>query len=434
MCALRLNLFYKNSHKYYSGRLYYKMALYYLYFKADLVEAANMCKKSISLAVLTGNNKRHSHALDHLAWINIQLGEYSVAQMYAYETQRLARVSGDLYTEASVAHTQALCWQMLGHYNQSLSLCIVAKHLLGLCGMSDSTTNLGIMTTQAEVHKCKSEYSEAWNIYTKMVQNTVDRDPQWHASALLNLAEVGVWMGVPKHDVQRNIELAQSKFTTMGLKLLTICCDCVLADLYLREQDLLGAKTLFERLLKLTPEDCEIKSFCFERLGNASSWGPDEAVHGWMSIFLVHSLKSGLKLQVHKALQFFGQMFLMQNDEDTAISLFTVALEGFIYMDVHHSRAECMLRLGDISNSHGDQLKAVELWSTARPLFERSSQVKQVQCVDERLAGIGSDILEQHKKNIAHLVELNVPSGNPCDIQDEEQVELADEPHEQVVV
>jgi hypothetical protein len=43
------------------------MALYYQYFKADLVEAENMCKKSISLAIPTDNRKRHSHALDQLA-------------------------------------------------------------------------------------------------------------------------------------------------------------------------------------------------------------------------------------------------------------------------------------------------------------------------------------------------------------------------------
>ncbi|KAJ7353067.1 hypothetical protein DFH08DRAFT_804650 [Mycena albidolilacea] len=214
--------------------------------------------------------------------------------------------------------------------------------------MSDSTTTLETMSTQAEVHKCKSEY-----------------------------------------------------------------------NLYLREQDLLGAKILFK--MKLTPEYSAIKSFCFERLGNASSWGPDEAVHGWMSIFLVHSLKSRTKLQVYKALQFFGQIFLMHNDKDTAISLSTVALEGFTHMDIHRSRAECMLRLGDISNSRSDQLKAVELWMTARPLFERSSQVKEVQCVDERLACISSDVLEQHKENITCLVELNVPSSNPCNIEDEEQ-------------
>jgi hypothetical protein len=93
-----------------------------------------------------------------------------------------------------------------------------------------------------------------------------------------------------------------------------------------------------------------------------------------------------------------------------------------------------MMRLGNISNNHGDQSKAIELWTTARPLFERSSQLKEVQCVDEKIAGIGSDILEQHRKNIVHLVELNIPSGNPSPIEDGEQVEVVEEPLDQVVV
>jgi tetratricopeptide (TPR) repeat protein len=414
--------------------LYNSLGWYYQHFKTDPIEAANMWKKSMSLATLTGNNKRHSHALDYLAWINIELGKYSVAYKYACEVQKLARVSGDLYTEAMAVRTQAVCWNGLGHYTQSLPLAIMAQSLLGLCGMSASVPNVSIMTNQAEVHKCKSEYSEAWKIDTEILQITADRDPFWHAIALLNLAEIEVLIGVPKHDVEKNIDLARSIFTTVGRKSAIIYCDITLADLYLREKDLMRAKTIFEKSLKLAAGSNEIKLFCCERLGNVSSWGPDASIPGWTTIFLVRSLKSQKILQVYKALQFFGQIFLMQNDEDTAISLFTVALEGFTYMDVHQSRGECMLRLGDIFNSHGDQLKAVELWTTAQPLFERSSQAKQVQCINERFAGIGSDVLEQHKENITRLVELNVPSGNPCNIEDEEQVELSDEPHEQVVV
>jgi hypothetical protein len=129
---------------------------------------------------------------------------------------------------------------------------------------------------------------------------------------LLNVAEIGVLIGVPKHDVQWNIELARGIFTSEGRKSLIICCDSTLADLYLREQDLQGAKTLFEKSLKLAPEHSEIKSFCFEKLGNASSWGPDESMPGWTTIFLIHSLKLRKKLQLYKALQFFGQMFLMR--------------------------------------------------------------------------------------------------------------------------
>ncbi|KAJ7916361.1 hypothetical protein B0H13DRAFT_2323463 [Mycena leptocephala] len=100
-------------------------------------------------------------------------------------------------------------------------------------------------------------------------------------------------------------------------------------------------------------------------------------------------------------------------------------------MDVHHSRAECMLRLGDISKGHGELLKAVELWETAKPLFERSSQVKQLDNLRERLANVGGDVVEQHQQNLAHLAQLNAPSGTGeeldnklSDIDEREELDL----------
>jgi hypothetical protein len=39
----------------------------------------------------------------------------------------------------------------------------------------------------------------------------------------------------------------------------------------------------------------------------------------------------------------------------------------------------------------------------SKAVFERSSQVKEVQCVDERLACISSDVLEQHKENFTSM-------------------------------
>jgi tetratricopeptide (TPR) repeat protein len=248
-----------------------------------------------------------------------------------------------------------------------------------------------------------------------------------HAFALLNLAEIAVSIGVQKHDVQRNIDLARSIFTTLNLKSFIICCDATLADLYIREKDVPTARRLFKKCLNLAAEHTEVKLFCFERLGNASFWGADELTLGWTTIFLIHSLKLKAKLQVYKALQFLGQIFLTHKDENTAISLFTVALVGFTYMDVHQSRAECMIRLGDISSTRGDLLKAVELWESARLLFERSSLVKEVQYVDDRLSCVGSNILDHYRQNIGCLVRLDVPSTNLSHIEDEGWVESIDE-------
>jgi tetratricopeptide (TPR) repeat protein len=205
-------------------------------------------------------------------------------------------------------------------------------------------------------------------------------------------------------------------------------CDMVLADLYLREGNLLEAKTLFESCLKSSFREPEITSYCLEQLGNASRWSA--YVSSCTTVFFVHSAKRKEKLGIYKALQFLGDVFLAQDDEHTAINLFTVALEGFTYMDVHRSRAECMLQLGDISKGHGDLLKAVEFWTTARPLFEQSSQAKQVKHINHRLADVSEDVLEQHRKNLAHLAELNAPVdeiNNISDIEDMEGLGLEDE-------
>ncbi|KAJ7879353.1 hypothetical protein B0H13DRAFT_1892245 [Mycena leptocephala] len=139
---------------------------------------------------------------------------------------------------------------------------------------------------------------------------------------------------------------------------------------------------------------------------------------GWTTVFLVYSLKQREQLEIHQGLKFLGDIFLAQGDERRAINLFTVALEGFTYMDVHRSRAECLLRLGDIFKGHGNLLKAVELWETAKLLFERSSQAKQVKYIQEKPAEVGEDVLQQHKNNLAHLVELNAPSGIVDELED----------------
>jgi hypothetical protein len=107
-----------------------------------------------------------------------------------------------------------------------------------------------------------------------------------------------------------------------------------------------------------------------------------------------------------------GQWF----DELTAESLFTVALEAFTYMDVHRSRGDCILRLGDIAWQRADKAGAAVLWREAHPLFERSQQTKDVGQIDERLAAC-----EQNQ--LAQLAHLNVPTKHP-DSSAEDTVEV----------
>jgi tetratricopeptide (TPR) repeat protein len=361
------------------------------------------------------------------------LGDHSAAQVHAKEAQRLALISADLYREAQALGIEATCCYTLGNYAKAISLCIRARNLLGLCAMSGGSLDHNIMNTKAEIHRLKSEYVEARSVHTRILEGTTIQDPYNYGIALLNVAEIDVMVGAPKDGVQRNCDRARKLLDTVGNVEGVTMCDVILADLYLREGNSLAAKNILKRCLKMTLEDSEGRTYCLGRLGDTSCWGCLHGMWSWTTVFLVHSLKRKEKLGTYQALQFLGDVFLSQNDEHTATNLFVVALEGFTQMDVHRSRAECMLRLGDISMGNSDLLKAVEFWESARPLFERSSQAKQVQGIDERVANISKDVLEQHRNNLACPAELNALAGTVeeleddlSDIEDLDKVDIGD--------
>ncbi|KAJ7458118.1 hypothetical protein FB451DRAFT_1273733 [Mycena latifolia] len=239
------------------------------------------------------------------------------------------------------------------------------------------------------------------------------------------MAQIDVEIGSLKDRMHRDIDTAKQLFSRIGYSMEIVLCDMITAALDLNGGDLLKAKNLFQTCLKsMWGKYPEGVSYCLEKLGNAPLWHAiDHASSSWTVTFLVHSLKLKKKLGIHKALHFLGDIFLADDDQQTATSLFTVALEGFTKMDVHRSRAECMLRLGDIAEANVDLSKARKLWKTARPLFERSSQVKQVGHIDDRLARVRNISGDRHEPMV-QLSALNVPKTHPDIVIVEEEDEM----------
>jgi hypothetical protein len=173
--------------------------------------------------------------------------------------------------------------------------------------------------------------------------------------------------------------------------------------------------------------EMEIEIACLERLADLSTgMNNTQATIGWAGIFLVQALISKDKLAIMKALRCLGQIFAVQEDIDTALSLFNVALDGFTFMDVHQWRADCMVQIADIWISCGEVLRAVELWKAASPLFTRSLQARDVAQIDAKLATVEASILEHYKRQLQQLAELNVPAGVSTVSQEEEDHELED--------
>ncbi|KAJ7866598.1 hypothetical protein B0H14DRAFT_2573331 [Mycena olivaceomarginata] len=190
------------------------------------------------------------------------------------------------------------------------------------------------MSLQAEVHTTKSEYIEAHRINTQILRETsVEQDSFGHATALALGADIDMSLGASKAVIQRSIDAAALIFTTIGYDLGLAICDALEADIALREGHTLEAQAQFEKCLKSSfGYHPAILTHCLEQLSDMTRWGC------W----------SQLDAELANSLQFIGDIALAQDDEDTAIVLFTIALEGFTEMDVHRGKAECMLRLGDI--------------------------------------------------------------------------------------
>jgi hypothetical protein len=164
------------------------------------------------------------------------------------------------------------------------------------------------------------------------------------------------------------------------------------AAIEFREENFTLAKIKFQECLySVWGADHEAESFCLERLADIRAWPVDGWCYQWPAIYLGHAYKSKDKLAIHKAFIFLGDMFIADKDEETASNLYLIALDGSTHMDVHCSRAKCMIRLGDLAKGQGYISKAIALWKAAQPLFERSSQAKDVAQIDSRFLAVEKD-------------------------------------------
>ncbi|KAJ7479550.1 hypothetical protein FB451DRAFT_1365343 [Mycena latifolia] len=400
-------------------RFYLRVGVYYFQAERKVSVAQKYLHKALDLAKLCGDIRQEALILNTLAQMELKIGDYGVAQKHAQASHRLAELAGDLHCQSMALRTSALCYQSFGDINNTILFCQRARKLRELCGTTTGSTYITILLQDlAEAQLRKSEYVEARNIYTQLARDAVAaQEPYNDALCLLNIAQLDIMMGASKQDVLWNLDKAMALFDAQRYGYYSVMsaktyCNIELGKLHLREGEIRAAKEILQTGFHSTwGNDTECALSCMESLANISCWPECDFywAAGWTVAYLGYAKKLGDKIALHRALQFLGDVIQAEGDSTTSTSLFTVALEGFTCMDIHRSRAECMLRLGDLAKGQGDLLKAIELWSTARLLFERSSQAKQVTQMDERLAAITNNVLQETTDSLMHLGQLNAP-------------------------
>ncbi|KAJ7194325.1 hypothetical protein GGX14DRAFT_404777 [Mycena pura] len=173
----------------------------------------------------------------------------------------------------------------------------------------------------------------------------------WFHGKVANLFEIPRRRGTSQEDRPRMLKVIES----------VTYCD---ADLLLRKGHGTKAETLIKKVLRISSGKwADIESNCLELLSDSSRWNVGSSTSARTTVLLImRSQEPKQKLGAYTALLILSGIFFSQAEDNTATSLFTVALEGFTYMDVHRHRAECMACLGDISKRNHHLVKAVELW------------------------------------------------------------------------
>ncbi|KAJ6464917.1 hypothetical protein C8R45DRAFT_1174203 [Mycena sanguinolenta] len=375
-------------------------------------EGMQCVERALILTRDAGNIRGQCIVLHTLALLNWRQGNYQLTQALISEAYTLAQLCGNYNLQADALRVKATCAESLGNFKDCLSLCQTARELLGLCGMRQCGLDFQLRMFVATIHMEKSEYAEAQSIFTQILSEvSAEQEPGQENSvfALLNIAQIGVVTGASKQDVLQNLESAKTILCDLEHYSVTVFYEMLLAELELREGDMLAARSHFEKCLQWSwTKQVAVASHCLENMADIRCWG--HANFNWAAtcavIYLAFSQKTKEKLGLYKALSSLGNMFLSIGDEPTAESLFTIALEGFTEMDIHRARANCMLHLGDIAAHRRDKSRAERQWREARPLFEKSLQAKDIANIDSRLAG-GENACEGA---ITILAKLHAPT------------------------
>ncbi|KAF8214715.1 hypothetical protein K438DRAFT_1927030 [Mycena galopus ATCC 62051] len=359
-----------------SAKCYLAAADYFDHCKCDSQRATQLRDQALEISEQCGDLNQQCHVLIQIGWHKWRIGDYSAGNTYAIAAQRLSKLSANLYLEAYARN-----------YRTSAAQLQRGTDLLYICGMSGGLIAHNITLAQAEIHASKSEHMEARNIFCQIVETTsAEKNSVAYANALVNIGLIDTIIGGAEEDICRNLETATNIFQKDSMYGIAVC------DILQAIIDFRGGK--FEKA-KVKLREClhsnwgtynEGACLCLEHLANIKAWPTNVLDKKSAIIYLAYAHRSQMKLDLHKALLFLGDVFVLNNDEETATNLYQVALAGFTHMDIHQGRAQCMLRLGDIANKHGHTSESVTFWKAARQLFAQSSLLKDVAQIDSKLA------------------------------------------------
>ncbi|KAJ7656614.1 hypothetical protein B0H17DRAFT_1337963 [Mycena rosella] len=353
-----------------------------------------------------------------LAQILNTIGKHYAGRIWALRASKHIENLGSLAIESQALTMEAICCRSLGDLPHATRCLNHANELLVACGLQQSWAYTNVEAQRAELFLLKTEYAEARRLNGRIVE---------HASpislvvvvARVNIAfidiqtggEIGPWVGPIRGEIDDCRALCKGPLaSTVGVMI----CDAALVDLELREGSLQGARSKLEKYFMASRQHfAEMEIFCLERLADIGlGWKDIERTMEWAVIFLASASGRKNRLAGTKALRCLGAIFSVQQENDTALSLFEVACTGFAAMGVYRSHADCLRGMAGVHEERGDFAKAGDLLMKARPLYERCQQAREIERLDAKVQAM-EELLMASGHTLATLAQLRIPVEAP---------------------
>ncbi|KAJ7260688.1 hypothetical protein C8J57DRAFT_1232937 [Mycena rebaudengoi] len=307
---------------------------------------------------------------------------------YAKEAHRWAEHTGNMYGQARLLWLQGRCHIVVAKYWP-------AQHLLqksrDIVAQQQSVLEIYILNEQAEIHLMKSEYLESHKLQVAIASIGKKHSPK---SGCGSVSFDGIVWASSQTDRDGPHGAAREMFE----KCLAVSQDISTVETY----DLAWRPTIVQT-----------EHAMWSRASNmmVSAYGLRPKQASTPGIELQGQTQDNASIPMPWPDLFRRRLLLMDSP-----------------MDVHHWRADCLVRIADILNNRGEVMEAVEMWKAARPLFKRSSQMQDVIKIDVKLAEVDSAILIEYEEKLRHLSELHVPASGPGEAyngEDGEEDQLA---------
>ncbi|KAJ7079301.1 hypothetical protein B0H15DRAFT_914174 [Mycena belliarum] len=351
--------------------------------------AIDTADKGARFAQQAGNLSMQALCLTASSKAHRNKGDLRTALAYGSEARRLAQASGNMTAEAWVTQQYASCCVMVGDYARGAALCSAITSLLAALGLAsfDVHAYKNVLNVSAEIYDRRTDYTAARALHLRIYKARRAIDDLPKAWDLLNVALIDVELG-DAESVRVNLEAAQqfvppAVWEASGSE---IHAQILRADLFYLNGELRKAVEGYEAALK-SAGWVDLGIIAIEKLTNVSlKTGDLRSALRYSVLLLAAAGRAHDFAATHQAVRCLGDILLETGDENTALSLFQIALSGFKLMGIHRGTGDCLIRIGDVLNSRGERSEAREMWAEARPMFMKSSQNPDVARCDERLA------------------------------------------------